>query len=444
MSANVMGATIINLLLGLLFSAVSLLAGNAADFIFNPNLIYSQSGEITVLNVESSQAFYDQLQGNPRDYLIDLGSDSVLHLNLLVPMAANFNGRYSANVSLIKEDGSTEQVATIDSAAVEWTEYYESFGRDYYLKGPGIDQQLSAGKYKIEVFSADNTGKYVLTIGNNRFYTPLGLLSLYWKLPQLKLNFFGTEIWQLIFTPLAIALVIGIGAVLLFFAIIYYFIGVIQLKIRQMQARTILLTSGGMLMKSEISKLLQKPAYNITVAFIVTAGKTGEKVEYLKNDYFAMKEMGFNILEIDIEGKTESQVRQLIGSRDIIFVEDGNAFLLLKAMRKCNFGKIIQDLLKEGKVYLGVGSGSIVAGKTIRAAGWLGQKNEVDLMGSKGLNLVPFDIFPHYVPEYDAIIKKKNPIKFLRKKIKFITDEQAVLSQGRQVVVIGEGNKVEV
>ena len=64
--------------------------------------------------------------------------------------------------------------------------------------------------------------------------------------------------------------------------------------------------------------------------------------------------MGFNVEEIDIEGKTEAEVMKLLELKDIIFVEGGNTFYLLKAMRECNFEKVIRKLLKEGKVYIGV------------------------------------------------------------------------------------------
>jgi len=423
-------------IVGLILFGFAYFAANAGSFIFQPNLIYSKSGDIEISSPQTSQAFYDELLQSPRNYFISSDKNFELYFNILTPEIANSKGRYSANIFLVNSDESLQEIATVDGLGIEWVEYYEPFSREYYLKGPVFDQQLTAGKYKIEIHSAENTGKYVLAVGLERKMDINSILGLYWSLPVLKLKFFGTDIWQLFFTPLMIALVVFAGLILVLLAIINYFIGIVQIKIRQAEARTILLTSGGMLMKTEISKLLQKPAYDITVAFIVTAGKTGEKVEYLKNDYFAMKEMGFNVLEIDIEGKTEQQVRELIRLRDIIFIEDGNAFLLLKSMRKCNFAKIMQGLLKEGKVYLGVGSGSIVAGKTIRTASWLGQKNEVGLMGTKGLNLVNFDIFPHYSSEWDSVIKKKLPFKWQRKKVRIITDKQAVLSQGKNVILL--------
>jgi peptidase E len=85
-----------------------------------------------------------------------------------------------------------------------------------------------------------------------------------------------------------------------------------------------------------------------------------------------------------------------------------------------------------------------VAGRTIKTAGWKNaDKNVVGLKNLKGLNLVPFDIFVHYQPEYAEIIKQqiKNPQK-RTKELKILTDDQAILVQGKEVDLIGEGEAV--
>jgi len=65
------------------------------------------------------------------------------------------------------------------------------------------------------------------------------------------------------------------------------------------------------------------------------------------------------------------------------------------------------------------------------------------LKSLKGLNIVPFDIFVHYKPEDAEIIKKeiKNPKK-RAKNLKILTDEQAILVQGSEVDLIGEGEAI--
>jgi dipeptidase E len=274
-------------------------------------------------------------------------------------------------------------------------------------------------------------------------------LNVYWQIPFLKITFFKTSILQFFLTPFGIAGVGALGALLIFFALIYYIIGVIKAAIKHNQAKTLLLTSGGMpQMKDEILKLLQKPAYDVTVAFITTASKPQENQDYLNIDLQIMREeLRFNVEEVDIDGKKEAEVMKLLELKDIIFVEGGNTFYLLKAMRACNFEKVIRKLLKLGKVYIGASAGTIVAGKTIKTTGWLGDeyenKNLVKLRNLKGLNLVPFDIFVHYTPEWADVIKQKmkNPRKRF-KKLRILTDDQGILVQGKEIDLIGDGEAV--
>ena len=224
--------------------------------------------------------------------------------------------------------------------------------------------------------------------------------------------------------------------------------GLIKENIKHNEAKTLLLTSGGMPeMKDEIIKLLQKPAYDVTVAFITTAAKPIENIEYLQRDWLIMKEeLGFNMEEVDIEGKTEGQVKKLLENKDIIFVEGGSTFYLLKAMRACNFEKVIREFLKNGVVYIGVSAGSIVAGRTIQTANIFGtgsNGNNVGLKNLKGLGLVPFDIFVHYKPEHAEIIRQKMPDSKKRgNNLKILTDSQAILVQGKEVDLIGDGEVI--
>jgi peptidase E len=410
-----------------------------------PRLIYSQLGNIQIANPEISQAFYDELKGTPRDYYIDSDKDFELYINLLVPEETNPNGRYSANV-FFEKDSKEEMIFSTDILSTSWQEYYEEYGRDYYLKGPEYTQQVSAGKYKIEVFSSDNQGKYVLAVGKTESYDWQSVLNIYWQLPLLKIQFFKTSVLQFFFTPFGIAGVGAIGALLILWVLIYYLIGTIKQIIKHNRAKTLLLTSNGMQMREEVLHLLQKPAYDITVGFITTAYKYKfeEDPNYRNRDLLIMRdEMGFNVEEIDIEEKTQEQVMEALQFKDIIFVAGGNTFYLLRAMRKCNFRKVIKKLLKWGKVYIGASAGSIVAGKTIKTAGWKTDKNFVGLQDLRGLNLVPFDIFVHYQPEHAEIIKQqiKNPKKRFRK-LKILTDNQAILVQNREVMLIGKGEQI--
>jgi peptidase E len=431
-----------------------------------PQIIYFKQGDINISQPEVSQAFYDELKGSPRNYFIDFSaqggsaSGGELYLNLLVPLNGSVDrrttGKYSMNVFC-----QDVLIAVIDGSLTDWSEFYEEFGRDYYLKGPEFDQKVGAGKCKIEVYSADplagNQGKYVLAVGKKEQFDTKSLLNVYWQLPLLKIMFFKTSVLQFFLTPFGIAGIGAIGALLIFLAIINYLVALIKEAIKHRQAKTILLTSAGMQVKDEIIKLLQKPAYDITVAFITTAAKQESDTSFVDKDRIIMRELGFNVEEIDIEGKKERQLMKLLELKDIIFVEGGNSFYLLKVMRESGFEKVMKKLLKHGKVYIGASAGSIVVGKTIKTAGWPASppasqrgeqgggdadKNIVGLKNLKGLDFVPFDIFVHYRPEDKDVILQKLPKPRQRKKLKILTDDQALLIQGKNVILLGQGEEI--
>ena len=226
-----------------------------------------------------------------------------------------------------------------------------------------------------------------------------------------------------------------------------FIISVVKKRQEEGKAKTLLLTSSGLDIRADILKLLQKPSYNTSVAFIATAAKPEENQDYVKKDLQIMRDdMGFNVEEIDIEGKREADLMRMLEVKDIIFVEGGNTFYLLKAMQDCNFKKVIRTLLKRGIVYIGVSAGSIVAGKTIETVSWRNaDKNTIGLKNLKGLNLVPFNIFVHYQSTYDEIIKQKmkNPKK-RQKQLKILADGQALLVQGPNTYYLGQGEPIVV
>ena len=236
-------------------------------FAHQPALVFLEKGDVRINNPEISQAFYDQLKGSPRDYFIDSAEGFDLYVNLLIPAGENPGAGYSARIFLLEGDREIE-MAVIDGANYEWQEFYEPFGRDYYLKGPEFDQQVPSGEYKIEVFSEDNTGKYVLAVGKKEVFSAKSLLNIYWQLPLLKMVFFKTPLLQFFLTPFGIGLIAFIGGMIILAALLYFIIGALKAFVKHNQAKTMLLTSAGMAMKEEIIELLQRPAYEENFSLI--------------------------------------------------------------------------------------------------------------------------------------------------------------------------------
>ena len=205
---------------------------------------------------------------------------------------------------------------------------------------------------------------------------------------------------------------------------------------------TILLTSGGMTVKEEILKILPKPLSKLKMVCITTAHNPDveKNPEYVSKDKVALKATGLKFQELDIKDKTEKELRKILSDKNVIYVQGGNSFYLLKYIRESGFDKVVKDLINQGVVYIGVSAGSMVACQTIETANWKHQdKNEVGLEDFTAMGLVPFNVFVHYSPEYTSTVgeelsKSKFPLHLL-------TDSQALLIKDGKVELVGEGKE---
>lgn len=194
--------------------------------------------------------------------------------------------------------------------------------------------------------------------------------------------------------------------------------------------------------KEEIIKILPKPANKIKVAHIITAKnpRLEENPDYVVKDRKAMEALGFNVEDIDIKGKTEKDLRKILAGKDVIYVQGGNTFYLLKYIRESGFDKVIKDLINKGVIYIGVSAGSIVAGPTIETAGWKHvDRNEVGLKDLTGMNLVPFNVFVHYGPEHTGTVGEE--LKKTKYPLHILNDSQAILIKDGKVEIVGEGKE---
>lgn len=208
--------------------------------------------------------------------------------------------------------------------------------------------------------------------------------------------------------------------------------------------RTLLLTSAGMQVKDEILKLLPKPANQIKLAHIITASKAEENTQYVKKDSKAMMELGFQVAEVDIEGKAEKELRELLKDFDIVYVQGGNTFYLLKTIRESGFESVLRELIEQGKIYIGVSAGSIIMGPTIEVATWKGvdDRNKVKMTDFTALRFVSFNIFVHYAEEQEELVRsevKKSPYS-----TRILTDDQAFLIQDDKVTFVGKGEEIRI
>ncbi|MCD4760493.1 peptidase E [bacterium] len=176
-------------------------------------------------------------------------------------------------------------------------------------------------------------------------------------------------------------------------------------------------------------------------AYIITAGM-GQDVSdrvYLDSTKQRMDELGWDSESMDIAGKTENEVYEMLKDKDIIYVQGGNTFYLLKQTRACNFKNVLGKLLTEGKIYIGTSAGSYLMCPTIEMAIWQNRNNFTyhGLKNFTGLNFVPFGIICHY-DKYsnEDKIKIKEKVRNSKYDFKFLENGQALLVEDNKITLL--------
>ena len=109
----------------------------------------------------------------------------------------------------------------------------------------------------------------------------------------------------------------------------------------------LLLTSQGLqsAIVPTFMSLLTKPAQDVKVAFITTgAYGQDDDTSWLETYRIQLRNCGITqIFDMDIKYKTFIQLQEILLDKDIIFVNGGNTFYLLKYLKLSGFDKLFKD-----------------------------------------------------------------------------------------------------
>ncbi len=161
----------------------------------------------------------------------------------------------------------------------------------------------------------------------------------------------------------------------------------------------------------------------------------------MEKDRQLLRECGIKHIEdLDLKDKTQKDLEKVLSDKNIVFVNGGNTFYLLKWAKESGFGKVLSGFLKRGGLYVGVSAGSYIACPTIEAATWKHQdRNRVGITDFTALNFVPFLITAHFEEKYRAIVDQV--AKRTKYPIVALSDGQAVLVRDGKVQVVGEDKR---
>ncbi|HRZ34029.1 MAG TPA: Type 1 glutamine amidotransferase-like domain-containing protein [Candidatus Moranbacteria bacterium] len=209
--------------------------------------------------------------------------------------------------------------------------------------------------------------------------------------------------------------------------------------------RKLLLSSNSDFVIEKGLRLLFDDISKIKMAYIITAGNGSQNRGYIERYKEMLDKEGYNFDVLDIEGKTENDLRELLKDKNAIYVEGGNTFYLLKAVRESGFDKVLAEMIDEGAVYIGSSAGSYIACPTIEMSTWKKPGEEKDRFGVTDLtamNLVPFLVKAHYDPDYRELLKER--ISQSRYETKVLKDGQAILVEGDNYKLVGDGEEIKI
>lgn len=170
-----------------------------------------------------------------------------------------------------------------------------------------------------------------------------------------------------------------------------------------------------------------------SVGIVITAAEGKENNKYSKLAESQFKELDFNKVDfIDIESNPQTDFSRY----SVIYVCGGNTFKLLKYARETKFKDAIIKLLERDGIYIGVSAGAIILAPTIQIAASVDpEPNDVGITDLEGLNLINFEVHPHYDPSHEKELSSYQ--KTTINKVVRISNSQAVIISGAKQQIIG-------
>ncbi|MFA4942389.1 MAG: Type 1 glutamine amidotransferase-like domain-containing protein [Patescibacteria group bacterium] len=201
---------------------------------------------------------------------------------------------------------------------------------------------------------------------------------------------------------------------------------------------TLLLISHGKFLERDLAPLLGRPLKDLKVIHITTAvkGTKTDMTPFWQIVHSALEKQGCLVEDLDIEGKNKEGLRQILKEANIVFVNGGSTFYLLRAILESGLNQVLKELLPQGLIYMGASAGAYVACPTIEVTNWKNKdKNNFGITDLTAMNLVPFILFVHYVPENREMIKEK--IAQANYPTRILTDDQAILVKDDRIEFLG-------
>lgn len=200
-------------------------------------------------------------------------------------------------------------------------------------------------------------------------------------------------------------------------------------------SKLILCSNGEIINPLYLDLYLPKPLIDCKLLYITTAAKEASDDTFVKSHKNRMNALGVRFEEYDITDKTTAELKEKFSYFDIIHIEGGNPFYLLKIAREVGLKAALKEFLDNDGVYIGTSAGSYLACKTIETGAWTKPgRNKFGITDYTALGFVPFIIKAHYTIDMEDMVKDK--AKGLDYQLYLLKDGQALVCEDNQFKLI--------
>lgn len=164
---------------------------------------------------------------------------------------------------------------------------------------------------------------------------------------------------------------------------------------------TYILTSNSYAVTADWVKHLETRGQSYSAAFIDTAADMYDKpnASWLQADRQALEDVGIEVTDYNLVGKTIDDLRSDLAKFDILFVAGGNTFYLLEKALSSGFVELLQNGEFDAKTYVGSSAGSVLLSNDIDPIKFLDDPAAAQLMSTTAVGVIDFVILPHWGSE---------------------------------------------
>lgn len=188
-----------------------------------------------------------------------------------------------------------------------------------------------------------------------------------------------------------------------------------------------------LLLSKKIDFIKSKLEPNKKIGFISTAGEVYENPVWIYEDKIKLKEFEYEIVDVDITNNSTENTIKKLEKIDCLYIAGGNVFYLKQQIENKKLEEAIKKFIFSDKLYVGSSAGSCICSPSLEIYKTLDdQQKAPNIKSLEGLNIINFEIIPHYGRDKYAD-RHKDIIEKYKSKYKLLTleDEEAILFKSR-------------